>query len=106
DDMRLRVVGFQVAGGLVPDRDGESGERVGLSAGSWTAAELSGLAGGCADAGHEVVGGVGAGAVRERTGRTARSGGRPPEGAEPARALGAEAGRGAGWRRVRRTRRR
>ncbi|KJS62305.1 Wzz/FepE/Etk N-terminal domain-containing protein [Streptomyces rubellomurinus] len=96
DDLLLRVVEVPVARPLVPDRDGESGALVVLSAGSWTAAELSGLAGACTDAGHEVVGVVVAGAVRARTARTARSAGRPPEGAEPALALGADAGRGAG----------
>ncbi|KJS51371.1 membrane-bound polysaccharide biosynthesis protein, partial [Streptomyces rubellomurinus subsp. indigoferus] len=54
------VVGVPVARPLVPDRDGESGAPVVLSAGSWTAAALSGLAAACADAGHAVVGVVAA----------------------------------------------
>ncbi len=78
---------------LVPDRDDEAGALVVLSAGSWTAAELAGLAGACADAGYQVVGVVVAGAVRARP---TRSDGRPPQGAAPALAVGADAGRGTG----------
>ncbi|GGP55179.1 Wzz/FepE/Etk N-terminal domain-containing protein [Streptomyces melanogenes] len=66
----LRVVGVEVAQPLVPDRDTESGALVVLSAGSWTADELAGIAEACADAGHEVVGTVVAVTVRTRTTRT------------------------------------
>lgn len=59
---------------IVPDRDTESGALVVLSAGSWTAEELAGIAEACADGGHEVVGIVVAGTVRIRPTRTA---GRP-----------------------------
>ncbi|MGW1073446.1 Wzz/FepE/Etk N-terminal domain-containing protein [Streptomyces sp. NPDC002537] len=84
-DLPLRVVGVPVSRPLVPDRDDESGALVVLSAGNWTAGELAGIAGACADAGHEVVGIVLAGTVRARP---ARSAGRPPEGAAPALAVG------------------
>ncbi len=92
-DPLLRVVEVSVSRPLVPDRDDEAGALVVLSAGSWTAAELAGLAGACADAGYQVVGVVVAGAVRARP---TRSDGRPPEGAAPALAVGADAGRGSG----------
>ncbi|MFF2148592.1 Wzz/FepE/Etk N-terminal domain-containing protein [Kitasatospora sp. NPDC058190] len=90
DDPLLRVVGVPVSRPLLPDRDDASGALVVLSAGSWTAGELAGLAGACADAGHEVVGIVLAGPVRARP---ARSDGRPPEVATPALAVGDDAGR-------------
>ncbi|PNE40684.1 Wzz/FepE/Etk N-terminal domain-containing protein [Streptomyces noursei] len=72
----LRVVGVSVDRPMVPDRDNESGALVVLSAGSWTAGELAGIAEACADAGHEVVGIVVAGTVRARP---AQSPGRPPD---------------------------
>ncbi|MFF8410052.1 Wzz/FepE/Etk N-terminal domain-containing protein [Streptomyces omiyaensis] len=68
---RLRVVEVAVSEPLVPDHDGESGALVVLSAGSWTAGELSGISEACADAGHEVVGIVLAGPVRARPTRSA-----------------------------------
>ncbi|MEV6395244.1 polysaccharide biosynthesis protein [Streptomyces sp. NPDC051907] len=52
----LRVVEVAVDRPMVPDRDDESGALVVLSAGSWTAGELAGIAEACADAEHEVVG--------------------------------------------------
>ncbi|MFD5968426.1 Wzz/FepE/Etk N-terminal domain-containing protein [Streptomyces sp. NPDC060311] len=65
-DPLLRVVEVSVARPLVPDRDAESGALVVLSTGARTAEELAGVAGACADGGHEVVGVVVAGAVRAR----------------------------------------
>ncbi|MEU0114753.1 polysaccharide biosynthesis protein [Streptomyces bobili] len=65
-DPLLRVVGVPVSQPLVPDRDDESGALIVLSAGSWTAGELAGIAEACADARHEVVGIVLAGAVQAR----------------------------------------
>ncbi|MFC5903659.1 Wzz/FepE/Etk N-terminal domain-containing protein [Streptomyces zhihengii] len=81
----LRTVEVPVAGPLVPDRDGESGVLVVLSAGLWTAEELAGVSGACADAGHEVVGIVLAGAGWAPS---ARSAGRPRPPAGPALAAG------------------
>ncbi|MET9760700.1 Wzz/FepE/Etk N-terminal domain-containing protein [Streptomyces sp. NPDC006372] len=81
----LRVVEVSVARPLVPDRDSESGALVVLSAGSWTAGELAGIAEACADAGHEVVGIVVAATVRARPTRSV--GPSPDEGA-PALAAG------------------
>ncbi|MFF2775514.1 Wzz/FepE/Etk N-terminal domain-containing protein [Streptomyces sp. NPDC058052] len=78
----LRVVEVSVDRPMVPDRADESGALVVLSAGSWTAGELSAIAEACADAGHEVVGVVLAGLVRTRP---ARSGGRTRKSAAPAR---------------------
>ncbi|MEU9068594.1 Wzz/FepE/Etk N-terminal domain-containing protein [Streptomyces sp. NPDC048109] len=75
-DPLLRVVEVSVSRPLVPDRDAESGALVVLSAGARTAEELAGVAGACADGGHEVVGVVVAGAVRARTSGPA---GRPVE---------------------------
>ena len=80
----LRVVEVSVDRPMVPDRDTESGALVVLSAGSWTAEELAGIAEACADARHEVVGVVVAGTVRARP---ARSAGRPPDDATPALAV-------------------
>ncbi|MGW1375817.1 Wzz/FepE/Etk N-terminal domain-containing protein [Streptomyces sp. NPDC002446] len=77
----LRVVGVSVSRPLVPDRGTESGALVVLSAGSWTAGELAGIAEACADAGHEVVGIVVAGTVRARP---TRSAGHPPDDATSA----------------------
>ncbi|WP_416529779.1 Wzz/FepE/Etk N-terminal domain-containing protein [Streptomyces coelicoflavus] len=65
-DPLLRVVEVSVARPLVPDRDAESGALVVLSAGARSAEELAGVAGACADGGHEVVGVVVAGAVLAR----------------------------------------
>ncbi|MEV4445366.1 Wzz/FepE/Etk N-terminal domain-containing protein [Streptomyces mirabilis] len=70
-DPLLRVVEVSVDRPIVPDRDTESGALVVLSAGSWTADELAGIAEACADGGHEVVGVVVAGTVRTRPTRTA-----------------------------------
>jgi hypothetical protein len=83
-DPLLRVVGVSVSQPMVPDRDNESGALVVLSAGSWTAGELAGIAEACADAGHEVVGIVVAAPVRARP---ARSAARPPDEAAPALAV-------------------
>ncbi|MFI6686484.1 Wzz/FepE/Etk N-terminal domain-containing protein [Streptomyces sp. NPDC050485] len=87
----LRVVGVSVSQPMVPDRDTESGALVVLSAGSWTAEELAGIAEACADAGHEVVGIVVAGPVLARPTRTA---GRPPDNATPALAVRSHASGG------------
>ncbi|WP_407285088.1 Wzz/FepE/Etk N-terminal domain-containing protein [Streptomyces sp. BP-8] len=84
----LRVVGVSVERPMVPDRDNESGALVVLSAGSWTAGELAGIAEACADAKHEVVGIVLAGTVRARPTRAA---GHPPQHAAPAFAVGDDA---------------
>ncbi|MEV0598193.1 Wzz/FepE/Etk N-terminal domain-containing protein [Streptomyces sp. NPDC050315] len=80
-DLLLRVVEVSVDRPIVPDRDTESGALVVLSAGSWTAEELTGLAEACADAGHEVVGVVVAGPVQARPTRSAGEGdpGDPPD---------------------------
>ncbi|MEU1034269.1 Wzz/FepE/Etk N-terminal domain-containing protein [Streptomyces mirabilis] len=69
-DPQLRVVEVSVDRPIVPDRDTESGALAVLSAGSWTAEELAGIAEACADGGHEVVGVVVAGTVRNRPART------------------------------------
>ncbi|WP_431046491.1 Wzz/FepE/Etk N-terminal domain-containing protein [Streptomyces sp. P1-3] len=84
----LRVVGVSVFRPLVPDRETESGALVVLSAGSWTAGELAGIAEACADARHEVVGIVVAGTVRARPRRSAD---RPPDAVTPAIAVGVDA---------------
>ncbi|MEU6990140.1 Wzz/FepE/Etk N-terminal domain-containing protein [Streptomyces sp. NPDC046465] len=89
----LRAVEVPVDRPMVPDRDTESGALVVLSAGSWTAGELTGIAGACADAGHEIVGIVLAGPVRARK---ERASGRPPRRAVSAVAVGDNAGGGAG----------
>ncbi|MFF1695171.1 polysaccharide biosynthesis protein [Streptomyces sp. NPDC058257] len=80
----LRVVEVPVSQPVVPDRDTESGALVVLSAGSWTAGELAGIAEACADGRHEVVGIVVAGAVRARP---AQPTGRAADGAAPALAV-------------------
>ncbi|EFL36568.1 conserved hypothetical protein [Streptomyces viridochromogenes DSM 40736] len=80
----LRVVAVSVSRPLVPDRGTEAGALVVLSAGSWTAGELAGIAEACADAGHEVVGIVVAGTVRARPTRSAD---RAPDEATPALAV-------------------
>ncbi|GAA4052236.1 Wzz/FepE/Etk N-terminal domain-containing protein [Streptomyces shaanxiensis] len=92
-DPLLRVVGVSVSQPMVPDRDNESGALIVLSAGSWTAEELAGIAEACADAGHEVVGAVVAGSVRARP---TRSAGHPPDGAAPPIAVGVDARGGSG----------
>ncbi|MDX3696337.1 Wzz/FepE/Etk N-terminal domain-containing protein [Streptomyces europaeiscabiei] len=84
-DPLLRVVRVSVSQPLVPDRDNESGALVVLSAGSWTAGELAGIAEACADAEHEVVGIVIAGPVLARP---TRSTGLPRDAATPALAVG------------------
>ncbi|MFC7303410.1 Wzz/FepE/Etk N-terminal domain-containing protein [Streptomyces monticola] len=89
----LRRVGVSVSRPLVPDRDTESGAVVVLSAGSWTAEELAGIAEACADAGHEVVGTVVAGPVLARPARPA---GRSRDRAVPALAVGDGAKGGSG----------
>ncbi|WP_405865549.1 MULTISPECIES: Wzz/FepE/Etk N-terminal domain-containing protein [unclassified Streptomyces] len=83
-DSLLRVVEVSVDRPMVPDRDAESGALVVLSAGSWTAGELAGIAEACADGGHEVVGIVVAGPVRARP---TRSAGHSPDDATPALAV-------------------
>jgi hypothetical protein len=70
-DPLLRVVEVSVSRPMVPDRGTESGALVVLSAGSWTAQELAGIAEACADSGHEVVGVIVAGPVRARPSRNA-----------------------------------
>ncbi|MGI5136231.1 MULTISPECIES: Wzz/FepE/Etk N-terminal domain-containing protein [unclassified Streptomyces] len=65
-DPLLRVVQVSLDRPMVPDRDNESGALVVVSAGSWTAEELAGIAEACADGGHEVVGVVVAGTVQAR----------------------------------------
>ncbi|MFI8106125.1 Wzz/FepE/Etk N-terminal domain-containing protein [Streptomyces sp. NPDC086023] len=79
-DPALRVVRVAVLRPTVPDREDEAGALVVLSAGNWTAEELSGIAEACADAGHELVGTVLADPVRARP---ARAGGRSRHGAKP-----------------------
>ncbi|GGY25154.1 Wzz/FepE/Etk N-terminal domain-containing protein [Streptomyces djakartensis] len=80
----LRVVEVPVDRPLVPDGDAESGALVMLSAGSWTAEELAGVAEACADGGHEVVGFVIAHLVQAGP---ARSAGRLSDDATPALAV-------------------
>ncbi|MGW3496849.1 Wzz/FepE/Etk N-terminal domain-containing protein [Streptomyces sp. NPDC001020] len=80
----LRVVEVSVSRPTVPDRDTESGALVVLSAGSWTAEELAGIAEACAEGGHEVVGIVVAGTVRVRPTRSADH---APDNATPAAAV-------------------
>ncbi|MFD4318736.1 polysaccharide biosynthesis protein [Streptomyces sp. NPDC058548] len=89
----LHVVGVSVSRPMVPDRAGESGALVVVSAGSWTAGELAGIAEACADAGHEVVGTVLAGTVWARP---ARSSGRSRRATTPVLAVSGEATGGKG----------
>ncbi|MFI6436640.1 Wzz/FepE/Etk N-terminal domain-containing protein [Streptomyces sp. NPDC050759] len=70
-DPQLRMVEVSVDRPTVPDRVNESGAVVVLSAGSWTAEELAGIAEACADGRHEVVGVVVAGMVQARPTRSA-----------------------------------
>ncbi|UKY47953.1 Wzz/FepE/Etk N-terminal domain-containing protein [Streptomyces inhibens] len=88
-DPLLRVVGVSGSRPLVPDRGTESGALVVLSAGSWTAEELAGIAEACADGGHEVLGIVVAGIVVAGTvrARPTRSADHPPDNATPALAV-------------------
>ncbi|MER7179222.1 Wzz/FepE/Etk N-terminal domain-containing protein [Streptomyces hyaluromycini] len=83
-DPLLRVVKVSVDRPIVPDRDSDSGALVVLSAGSWTAEELAGIAEACADGRHEVLGFVIADTVRARETRTA---GPPPDDATLALAV-------------------
>ncbi|RVU14999.1 polysaccharide biosynthesis protein [Streptomyces antnestii] len=83
-DPLRRVVEVPVDRPLVPDRGTESGALVVLSAGSWTAEELRGIAEACADGGHEVVGIVVAGAVLARP---AGAAGHRPDDAVPVLAM-------------------
>ncbi|GAA4539882.1 GumC domain-containing protein [Amycolatopsis samaneae] len=53
---------------IVPDEEGVTGVLVALSAGSRTAWDLVGIAGACADAGHEIVGALLARPVRPHAG--------------------------------------
>ncbi|MFJ6577383.1 Wzz/FepE/Etk N-terminal domain-containing protein [Streptomyces sp. NPDC091368] len=71
-DPVLRTVEVSVSQPMVPDRQDESGAVVVLSAGSWTAGELAGIAEACADARHDVVGIVLAGTVSDRPARSSR----------------------------------
>ncbi|MFJ3880118.1 Wzz/FepE/Etk N-terminal domain-containing protein [Streptomyces sp. NPDC090077] len=87
-DPQLRVAGVPVAGPVIADRDDESGAVVLLSPGSWTTGELAGIAGACADAGHEIVGIVLVGTVQAGP---AKSAGRSRKAAAPAVAVGADA---------------
>ncbi|MGW1726811.1 Wzz/FepE/Etk N-terminal domain-containing protein [Streptomyces sp. NPDC002306] len=91
-DPLLRLVEVSVSHPLVPDRDHESGVLIVLSAGSWTAPELNGIAEACTDAQHEVVGIVLAGTVRATS---TRSPGRPRDDAKPALAISGDATGGA-----------
>ncbi|MFI9723358.1 Wzz/FepE/Etk N-terminal domain-containing protein [Streptomyces sp. NPDC052396] len=83
-DLMPRMVAVSVPRPMVPDHDTESGALVVVSAGSWTAEQLAGIAEACADGGHEVVGIVVAGTVRARPTPSAD---RPPAGATPALAV-------------------
>ena len=89
NDPLLRVVEVSVSQPMVPDRHNESGALVVLSAGSWTAGELTGIAEACADARYEVVGVVVAGTVKARPTRSA--GPSRDAAATPALAVGADA---------------
>ncbi|KAB1144783.1 polysaccharide biosynthesis protein [Streptomyces luteolifulvus] len=93
NDPLLRMVEVSVDRPMVPDRDTESGALVVLSAGTWTAEELSGIAEACADGRHEVVGIVVADAVRARPTRPAGS---PADNATPALAVRGHATGGSG----------
>lgn len=71
NDPQLRVVEVSVDRPIVPDRESENGAVVVLSANSWTAEELAGIAEACADGRHEVVGVVVAEPVQVRPTRSA-----------------------------------
>ncbi|MFJ8471089.1 Wzz/FepE/Etk N-terminal domain-containing protein [Kitasatospora sp. NPDC094011] len=101
DGPEPRVVEVSAQRPLLPDRTDESGALVVLSPGGWTAAELAGLAEACADGGHELVGVLVAGPVRDRPGRSADTAPDAPvpalaRGEVPALAGGEDPGRGAG----------
>ncbi|MFJ9102197.1 Wzz/FepE/Etk N-terminal domain-containing protein [Streptomyces sp. NPDC102405] len=83
-DPLLRMVEVSVDRPTVQDRVNESGAVVVLSAGSWTAEELAGIAEACADGRHEVVGVVVAGLVQARP---TRSGSQLPDDATLALAM-------------------
>lgn len=87
-DPLLPAVEVSVSRPLVPDHDTESGALVVLGPGSWTAEELGGIAGACADAGHRVLGAVVAEPVRARPERPA---GRPAQRPEQSVAVGGTA---------------
>ncbi|MET8981872.1 Wzz/FepE/Etk N-terminal domain-containing protein [Streptomyces sp. NPDC004539] len=70
-DPVLRVVDVSMSRPTVPDRDDEAGALIVIGTGDWTAAELTGLAEACADAGHPVVGVVLTDRVRARAHRSA-----------------------------------
>ncbi|GGY44167.1 Wzz/FepE/Etk N-terminal domain-containing protein [Streptomyces tanashiensis] len=89
----LRVVGVSVSRPMVPDRDEEAGAVVVLSASSWTAGELAGVADACADARHAIVGVVLADTVRSRPSRDA---GRHRDATTPALVVSADTTGGAG----------
>ncbi|OKJ63369.1 polysaccharide biosynthesis protein [Streptomyces sp. CB02009] len=93
--LTLRVVEVPVSRPMVPDRAGESGAVIVVSAGSWAAAELAGIAEACADAGHEVVGSVLASTVWVRPSRSAGRSGRSRRAATPVPAVGGDAAGGA-----------
>ncbi|MFJ4716337.1 Wzz/FepE/Etk N-terminal domain-containing protein [Streptomyces sp. NPDC088785] len=80
----LTVAPVSVDRPMVPDRASESGALIVVSAGTWTAAELSGIARACADGGHEIVGLVIAEPVLAGPGRSAAH---PPHHAAPAPAV-------------------
>ncbi|MEU7312989.1 Wzz/FepE/Etk N-terminal domain-containing protein [Streptomyces sp. NPDC007083] len=91
-DPLLPAVDVSVSRPLVPDRDTESGALVVLGAGNWTAEELGGIAGACADAGHRVVGVVVAEPVRAA--RPERAADRPAQHQEQPVPVGGTAGGG------------
>ncbi|MEU9404203.1 Wzz/FepE/Etk N-terminal domain-containing protein [Streptomyces sp. NPDC048281] len=88
-DPQLRVVEVSADRPIVPDRDTESGALVVLSAGSWTAEELAGIAEACADGRHEILGIVVADPVRAR--ETRPTGHHPPDDATLALAVRGQA---------------
>ncbi|MFC8358340.1 Wzz/FepE/Etk N-terminal domain-containing protein [Streptomyces griseorubiginosus] len=71
NDPQLRVVEVSVDRPIVPDRGTENGAVVVLSANSWTAEELAGIAEACAEGRHDVVGVVVAGPVQAGSARAA-----------------------------------
>ncbi|MGY0489058.1 Wzz/FepE/Etk N-terminal domain-containing protein [Streptomyces sp. WG-D5] len=83
-DPLLRAVVVPVDRPIVPDRGTESGAVVVLSAGSWTAEELAGIAGACADGRHDIVGIVVAGPVLAHPARPVEE---TPDHATPALAV-------------------
>ncbi|WP_425840276.1 Wzz/FepE/Etk N-terminal domain-containing protein [Streptomyces fractus] len=87
-DPVLRAVVVPMDRPTVPDRGAESGAVVVLSAGNWTAEELTGIARACADARQELVGIVVAGPVQARPTTTVDH---EPDRAAPALAVGGHA---------------